>query len=139
MTLLTEHPSTVFAAQPKAFARLRRRNIEGFAETRYACSSPVRMGSRTPGFNALPEHLQPGDAVVINRSATVAGAWDAQSRLHGRVVLHAAAQLSRAAPATDGAAAFGRGLGDRGADRARRRWNSVLDAEPGEQFSARPP
>ena len=135
MALLTEHPSIVFAAQPKAFApappeqRGLRRD-----EVRLLVASPD--GITHTRFNTLPEHLKPGDAVVINRSATVAGAWDAHSRQHGRVVLHAATRLSRAAPAVDG---HGRPAEDwvievRTAPDAVR---SVLDAEPGESFSAR--
>ena len=135
MTVLTEHPSTVFAAQPKAFApappeyRGLRRD-----EVRLLVASPE--GISHTRFNTLPDHLQPGDAVVINRSATVAAAWDTHSGRHGRVVLHAATGLPRAAPATEG---HGRRPAEdwvievRTAPDAAR---SVLDAEPGEQFSA---
>jgi S-adenosylmethionine:tRNA ribosyltransferase-isomerase len=136
VTLLTEHPSTVFAAQPKAFAPAPPEN-RGLRrdQVRLLVASPD--GITHTGFNTLPEHLQPGDAVVINRSATVAGAWDAQSRLHGRVVLHAATRLGRAAPATEGhrrLPAEDWVIEVRTAPDAGR---SVLDGEPGEQFNAR--
>ena len=98
MTLLTEHPSTVFAAQPKAFAPAppEHRGL-GRDEVRLLVASPD--GITHTRFNTLADHLQPGDAVVINRSATVARAWDASSRGHGAVVLHAATRLSQAAAA----------------------------------------
>ena len=134
MTLLTEHPSTVFATQPKAFA-------PAPPEYRGLRRDEVRLLVATPDgithtrFNTLAEHLLPGDAVVVNRSATVAGAWDAHSHRHGRVVLHSATMLSRAAterhgplPAEDWV------IEVRTAPDAAR---SVLDAETGEQFSAR--
>ena len=135
MTALTEHPSTVFVAQPKAFApappeyRGLRRD-----EVRLLVASPD--GIRHTRFSSLPEHLQPGDAVVINRSATVAGAWDAQSRQHGLVVLHAANRLSQPTPAADGHGphpAEDWVIEVRTTPDAAR---SVLDAEPGEQFGA---
>jgi S-adenosylmethionine:tRNA ribosyltransferase-isomerase len=136
VTLLTEQPSIVFAAQPKAFApappehRGLRRD-----EVRLLVAQPD--GIIHTRFNTLAEHLRPGDAIVINRSATVAGAWDAQSRRHGRVVLHSATRLSRATPATENHRRLP--VEDwvievRTAPDAAR---SVLDAEPGEQFSAR--
>ncbi len=135
MTLLTEHPRTVFAASPKAFAPappehrgLRRDGV------RLLVASPD--GITHTRFNTLAEHLRPGDAVVINRSATVAGAWDGHSRKHGRVVLHAATRLSQA-PRTEGhraSTAEDWVIEVRTAPDAAR---SVLDAEPGEEFIAR--
>ena len=62
---LLEHPSIVFAAQPKAFApappeqRGLRRD-----EVRLLVASPDWITHTR--FNTLPEHLKPGDAVVIN-------------------------------------------------------------------------
>jgi S-adenosylmethionine:tRNA ribosyltransferase-isomerase len=136
VTLLTEHPRTVFAASPKAFApappehRGLRRD-----EVRLLVASPD--GITHTRFHTVADHLRPGDAVVINRSATVAGAWDGHSRLHGRVVLHAASQLSQAVQTPE----------DHRPD-APDDWvievrtspdaaRSVLDAEPGEEFIAR--
>ena len=77
-------------------------------------------------FRDLPEHLRPGDLVVVNDSATVPGELDAELRTRGRggpVVLHLATPLDdgswvvevRTAP--DGARA-------------------VLDADPGDRLRA---
>ena len=94
MTLITERPRTVFAASPKAFA-------PAPPEHRGLHRDGVRLLVASPDgithtrFHTLVEHLRPGDAVVVNRSATVAGAWDGHSRRHGHVVLHAANRLSQ--------------------------------------------
>ncbi|KGN34177.1 queuosine biosynthesis protein [Knoellia sinensis KCTC 19936] len=45
-------------------------------------------------FRDLPDHLEPGDLVVINNSATVAGQIDGHRRGHGAVVVHAATPLN---------------------------------------------
>ena len=136
MTLLTEHPKTVFAASPKAFAPappehrgLRRDDV------RLLVAGPD--GITHTRFHTLTDHLRPGDAVVINRSATVASAWDGHSRRHGRVVLHAASQLSQAAPIAEGHRPITPAdwvIEVRTSPDAAR---SVLDAEPGEEFIAR--
>lgn len=47
-------------------------------------------------FHRLDEHLEPGDIVVVNNSATVAAAVDAVSDRHGPVVLHLATPLDDA-------------------------------------------
>lgn len=44
-------------------------------------------------FRNLPTHLQPGDLVVVNNSATVAGQVDGVSQTHGDVVVHLATPL----------------------------------------------
>jgi S-adenosylmethionine:tRNA ribosyltransferase-isomerase len=135
VTLLSEHPRTVFAASPKAFApappehRGLRRD-----EVRLLVASPD--GIAHTRFHTLADHLRPGDAVVVNRSATVAGAWDGHSRKHGRVVLHAATRLSQAAPTTGNHRSVVPEdwvIEVRTAPDAAR---SVLDAEMGEEFIA---
>jgi S-adenosylmethionine:tRNA ribosyltransferase-isomerase len=73
-------------------------------------------------FDALADHLRPGDLVVVNNSATVAAQADARSTRHGPVVVHTAAPLDdgtwvvevRTAP-----------------DAAR----AVLDAQPGDRLT----
>jgi S-adenosylmethionine:tRNA ribosyltransferase-isomerase len=136
VTLLSEHPRTVFAASPKAFA-------PAPPEHRGLCRDRVRLLVASPDgithtrFHTLADHLRPGDAVVINRSATVAGAWDGHSRRHGRVVLHAASQPRQAAPIIEGhrpITAEDWVIEVRTSPDAAR---SVLDAEPGEEFIAR--
>lgn len=72
-------------------------------------------------FRDLPDALEPGDLVVVNNSATVAGQLDARSHARGRVVLHLAAELD------DGT----RVIEIRTAPDASR---PVLDARPGERF-----
>jgi S-adenosylmethionine:tRNA ribosyltransferase-isomerase len=44
-------------------------------------------------FAALPDHLRPGDLVVVNNSATVAAALDVVIEGHGAAVLHVSNQL----------------------------------------------
>jgi S-adenosylmethionine:tRNA ribosyltransferase-isomerase len=55
--------------------------------------------ARTPGdlrhrrFRDLPDELEPGDLVVVNTSATVAGVADASCDRRGHVVVHVAKRL----------------------------------------------
>ena len=136
MSLLTEHPSTVFTAPPEAFAPAPPEH-RGLRRDQVRLLVAESKGIIHTRFTSLPEHLRPGDAMVVNRSATVAGAWDGNSRRHGRVVLHAATHLSRAARATEGHRRYSTEdwvIEVRTAPDAAR---SVLDAEPGERFSAR--
>jgi S-adenosylmethionine:tRNA ribosyltransferase-isomerase len=55
--------------------------------------------ARTPGdlrhrtFRDLPDELEPGDLVVVNTSATIAGEADATSTARGAVVVHVATRL----------------------------------------------
>jgi S-adenosylmethionine:tRNA ribosyltransferase-isomerase len=44
-------------------------------------------------FRDLPDHLRPGDLVVVNDSATIPGEIDAESATRGPVVLHLATPL----------------------------------------------
>ncbi|HET9871610.1 MAG TPA: S-adenosylmethionine:tRNA ribosyltransferase-isomerase [Propionibacteriaceae bacterium] len=132
MSLLTEHPSTVFEAQPGVFAL-------GPPEAHGLFRDDIRLlvagsdGIVHTRFHSLADHLEPGDAVVVNRSATVAAAWDAHSVGHGPVVLHAGARLEAGGASAEAA-------GNRAED-----WvievrevpdaaRAVLDAEPAERF-----
>src|SRR3990170_3077192 len=124
MTLLQETPTTVF---PEAGEHVAYRP----AEARGAARDDVRLLVARPGglahrrFADLADELEPGDLVVVNNSATVAGqidVFDGVGRVH---VLHLATPLDdgtwvvelRTAP---------------GAARA------VLDARPGEVLTAVP-
>lgn len=91
MSVLTEHPVTTFPAPEDATAAAP-------PEARGLERDEVRLLVARPGgveharFRDLPRHLEPGDRVVVNNSATVAGEVDATVR--GRpVVLHAATRL----------------------------------------------
>jgi S-adenosylmethionine:tRNA ribosyltransferase-isomerase len=70
------------------------------AEHRGVARDAVRLlVARTPGdirhrvFRDLPDELAPGDLVVVNTSATVAGEADAISTSRGEVVVHVATRL----------------------------------------------
>ena len=135
MSLLTEHPSTVFAAPPETFAPAPPEH-RGLRRDQVRLLVAESKGIIHTRFTSLPDHLRPGDAVVVNRSATVAGAWDANSHRHGRVVLHAATRLDPAARAIEGHRRYSTEdwvIEVRTAPDAAR---SVLAAEPGERFSA---
>ncbi len=80
-------------------------------------------GLEHASFRDLPDHLRPGDLVVVNDSAVVAGEFDADRARHGPVVLHLATPLD------DGSWV----LEVRTAPDAAR---AVLDAEEGEEFRA---
>ena len=95
MTVLTLRPTTTFRAPPDAFAAAP-------AEARGLSRDAVRLlvagpeGVRHARFADLPHHLRPGDLVVVNNSATVAGQLDAHLRGAGPgrpVVLHVGSVL----------------------------------------------
>ncbi len=123
VTVLTERPTTTFRAPPTAFAMAP-------AEARGLARDSVRLlvadprGIRHVRFADLPEHLSPGDVVVVNNSATVAGQLDAthdRGDRSGPVVVHVGTRLE------DGSRVIEvRTAPD--ADRA------VLDAEPGDRL-----
>jgi S-adenosylmethionine:tRNA ribosyltransferase-isomerase len=122
MTTLAESPTTRFPAPASATA-------PAPAEARGLARDEVRLLVARPDgitharFRDLPDHLRPGDLVVVNDSATVAGELDAELLGRGPVVLHASTPLDdggwvvelRTAP-----------------DAAR----SVLDARPGDVVAA---
>lgn len=122
MRLLDEHPTTTFAAAAFAPAPAEERGLTRDATRLLVAGADGIQHAR---FRDLADHLDPGDVVVVNNSATVAGQLDAHSARQGPVVLHAAAPLDdgdwvvelRTAP-----------------DAAR----SILDAEPGEELRAGP-
>jgi len=123
MTILGERPTTTFRAPPDAFAAAP-------AEARGLARDAVRLlvgdphGIRHGRFTDLPDHLRPGDLVVVNNSATVAGQLDAtlaRGRTTSPVVVHVGARLE------DGS----RVVELRTAPHADR---SVLDAEPGDRL-----
>jgi S-adenosylmethionine:tRNA ribosyltransferase-isomerase len=123
VTVLTERPTTTFRAPPGAFA-------PAPAEARGLARDAVRLlvagpaGVRHARFADLPDHLRPGDLVVVNNSATVPGQLDAHLRGAGRgrpVVAHVGARLD------DGT----RVVEVRTAPDAAR---SVLDARPGDRL-----
>ncbi len=93
MSLVLEQPTTrfdaaaaQFAPQPAEFRGLAREDV------RLLVARPE--GITHARFRDLPEHLEPGDAVVVNNSATVAGQLDG-IRMRGgmAVVVHLAAPL----------------------------------------------
>ncbi len=91
MTVLTEQPATRFPAPDEATA-------PAPPEARGLARDEVRLLVARPDavvharFRDLPRHLEPGDLVVVNNSATVAAEVDAT--LGGQaVVLHAATRL----------------------------------------------
>lgn len=91
MTMLAEHPTTTFVA-PGTFA-------SEPAEERGRDRDDVRLlvarpdGVEHARFTDLPDLLEPGDLVVVNDSATVAGQLDADLAGRGRVVMHVATRL----------------------------------------------
>lgn len=89
MTLLTEASGVTFEAATFAPRPAEWRGLDRDA-VRLLVGSPA--GVTHARFRDLPDHLCPGDVLVVNNSATVAGEIDATHR--GRsVVIHAAARL----------------------------------------------
>jgi S-adenosylmethionine:tRNA ribosyltransferase-isomerase len=92
MTALVERPTTRFPAPVHSTA-------PAPAEARGLARDEVRLLVARPdglvhaSFRDLPEHLEPGDLVVVNDSATVAGEIDAELLGRGPVVLHVATPL----------------------------------------------
>lgn len=121
MSTMTEHPRTRFEAPAETTA-------PSPAEARGLARDGVRLLVGRPDglvdtvFRDLPDHLRPGDLVVVNDSATVPGQVDATMPRRGPIVVHLASRL-------DG--------GDRvlelrtSPDAAR----AVLDAEPGDRIA----
>lgn len=123
MTILTERPTTTFRTPPGAFAAAP-------AEARGLARDSVRLlvgdphGIRHARFADLPDHLRPGDLVVINNSATVAGQLDAtlvRGSVTSSVVIHIGTRLEDRSRVVE----------LRTAPHAER---SVLDAEPGDRL-----
>ena len=122
MHLLTEHPTTHFAAPGGSVA-------PAPAEHRGVARDGVRLLVARPGdlvhttFRHLAEHFGAGDVVVVNNSQTVAAAWDARSDVHGPIVVHAVTPLD------DGTWVVEMRMAP---DAAR----AVLDGRPGERLTS---
>jgi S-adenosylmethionine:tRNA ribosyltransferase-isomerase len=92
MTRLTERPHVAFRERADATATTP-------AELRGRSRDDVRLLVARPSgveharFVDLPDHLRPGDLLVVNDSATVAGQLDAELAGRGPVVLHLASLL----------------------------------------------
>ena len=92
MRIHEEHPTTRFTA-PRATT------APAPAEARGGARDGVRLlvarpeGISHDRFQNLGEHLRPGDLLVVNNSATVAGELDAELCGQGPVVLHVATPL----------------------------------------------
>ncbi len=80
-------PADLTASVPPEERGLRR------DEVRLLVASAERGVSHTR-FGRLPEHLSPGDLIVVNTSATVAAELDAETPDGGARVLHLASRLS---------------------------------------------
>ena len=118
-TTLTETPSTIFTPPADAFAPAPPEARGGRRDTiRMLVAGPTSIEHAR--FAELPHYLRPGDVVVVNNSATIAGEIDAVG-IGGPVVLHLATVLD------DGNWV----LEVRTAPDARR---SVLDAAAGQRF-----
>lgn len=96
MTTLAVRPRTVFAAPEE-------RTAAAPAEARGIPRDGVRLlvgtsdGIEHTTFRHLPDHLNAGDLVVVNNSATMPWQVDALLAGRGAVVLHAATRLGRRA------------------------------------------
>jgi S-adenosylmethionine:tRNA ribosyltransferase-isomerase len=121
MTTLTETPTTTFTAPAFAPAPAEERGVDRGA-TRLLVAAPDAVTHAT--FADLADHLRPGDLVVVNNSATVAGQVDARSTRHGAVVVHAATPLDDGTWVVE----------VRTAPHASR---AVLDAQPGDRLTLR--
>jgi S-adenosylmethionine:tRNA ribosyltransferase-isomerase len=121
--ILDERPMTVFREPVESTA-------PAPAEARGLARDGVKLLVARPGevvherFTDLADHLEPGDVIVVNDSATVAAELDARSAA-GPVVLHLATPLDDGSWVVE----------VRSAPTAER---AVLDAEPGDSFEAGP-
>ncbi len=104
------------AARPAEYRGLRR------DEVRLLVADPETLCHRL--FHDLPDHLRPGDLLVVNNSATLAAELDGLSSIRGPVVVHVGTR-----PEHPGPAALHRIIELRGAPDASA---PVLDAEIGE-------
>lgn len=93
MTLLHERPTTVFDAPPSRFAPAPPERRGQDRDRVRLLVADGREGIAHTRFHHLTDHLRPGDIVVVNDSATVAGQLDAMSDRQGAVVVHLATPL----------------------------------------------
>jgi S-adenosylmethionine:tRNA ribosyltransferase-isomerase len=87
---LAEHPSTRFTAATFAPAPAEERGLARDA-TRLLVAGPTAIEHAS--FRDLVRFLDPGDVVVVNNSATVAGQLDGYGARRGPVVVHVATPL----------------------------------------------
>ncbi len=92
MTLLTAHPTTVFRS-PDDLTATEPPEYRGLArdEVRLLVATP--SGLTHTRFSELAQHLDPGDLLVVNNSATRAAEFDAVSADDDPVVVHVATGL----------------------------------------------
>nr|WP_218910605.1 S-adenosylmethionine:tRNA ribosyltransferase-isomerase [Nocardioides thalensis] len=88
-----ERPTTVFDAPPSRFAPAPPERRGQARDAVRLLVADRRAGITHTRFHHLADHLRPGDIVVVNDSATVAGQLDALSDRHGAVVVHLATSL----------------------------------------------
>jgi S-adenosylmethionine:tRNA ribosyltransferase-isomerase len=92
MTVLTERSRIRFAA-PESTTAPAPPEYRGLTRDGVRLLVADRDGVVHSRFAELAEHLRPGDMLVINNSATVAGQLDAELLGHGTVVIHLANRL----------------------------------------------
>ena len=84
----TRHPAAVRIAQsPPEHRGLRRDQV------RLLVVEPAALVHRR--FHELPQHLRPGDLLVVNNSATLPAELDGTSPAHGALVVHVGTRLRR--------------------------------------------
>ncbi|GAA1974338.1 S-adenosylmethionine:tRNA ribosyltransferase-isomerase [Nocardioides panacihumi] len=92
MTLLAEQPGVEFPA-PEDSTAPAPAEWRGFARDEVRLLVARRSGVVHTHFRAIAEHLEPGDLLVVNDSATEARELDATLAGRGPVVLHLAQRL----------------------------------------------
>ena len=122
MTSTALHPTTHFPvpAETTAPAPAEHRGVDRDGVRLLVARSPADLRHRV--FRDLPDELEPGDLVVVNTSATVAGEADAIGSTRGPLVVHVATHLDDGTWVVE----------LRTAPDAQR---PVLDAEPGETLT----
>lgn len=92
MTALTTRPVTRFRS-PGEMTAPAPPETRGLARDEVRLLVGTREGIRHTRFRSLPDHLRPGDLVVVNNSATLAAQVDGDHARNGPVVIHVAAPL----------------------------------------------
>jgi S-adenosylmethionine:tRNA ribosyltransferase-isomerase len=100
VTSLQDPPTTTGIA----FTATGLRTADAPPERRRGRRDDVRLPVATPDralhrrFRDLPEHLRPGDLLVVNNSGTLPAELDAHSHSHGAVVVHVGTRLEHPGP-----------------------------------------